>query len=147
LIDATLAAVPKTADFGTLREWLHYRKIRVSVAFAPDGVAAAAAGMEQEFPMSDLLDDALAEQIFAQGLVQGEVDGAQATFRKLLEKYPRGNAIDNAHTWMAIMYRCEGRTQDAQNMNRDIIRRFPNSRHAVYARKRMTEPDGCGMAN
>jgi TolA-binding protein len=75
------------------------------------------------------------------------VAGAQATFRKLMEKYPRGNAIDNAHTWMAIIYRCEGRIQDAQNMNRDIIRRFPNSRHAVYAHKRIAEPDACRMDN
>jgi outer membrane protein assembly factor BamD (BamD/ComL family) len=48
---------------------------------------------------------------------------------------------------MAIIYRCEGRVQDAQNMNRDIIRKFPNSRHAVHAQKRITEPDRCGMEN
>jgi tetratricopeptide (TPR) repeat protein len=147
LIDATLAAVPKTADYSKLREWLHYRKVRVSVAFAAERVGAAVAGMEQEFPASDLLDDVLAEQIFAQGLVQRDVAGAQATFRKLIEKFPRGNAVDNAHTWMAIIYRCEGRIQDAQNMNRDIIRKFPNSRHAVHAQKRITEPDRCGMEN
>jgi len=147
MIDTALATVPKTAPYAKLREWLYYRKVRVSVVFAPKTVTDVVAAMEQEFPTSALLDDVMAEQIFAQGLMLKDLPGAQAIFRKLLEKFPRGNAVDNAHTWMAIIYRCEGRAEDALAMNREIIRRFPNTRHAMYARERMAEPDACRWSN
>jgi TolA-binding protein len=74
-----------------------------------------------------------------------DVNAAEQTFRKLVDAYPRGNALDNAYTWMAIIYRCQGRNNDAQNMNREIIRRFPMTRHAGYARERMAKPDACGL--
>ena len=143
----TLDAVPKTAPHAPLREWLHYRKVRILVQFAPSTVAAAVAAMEQEFPKSQLMDDALAEQIYAEGVMLRDVDAAQRTFRKLLADYPKGNAVDNAYTWMAIVYRCAGRTDEAQKTNRDIIRLFPMTRHARYARDRASKPkaSACGL--
>ena len=79
------------------------------------------------------------------------MDGREfdAAFRKLLAKYPKGNAVDNAYTWMAIIYRCQGRTEDAQRTNRDIIRLFPLTRHARYARERASNPSAsaCGVAD
>jgi tetratricopeptide (TPR) repeat protein len=45
LIDMTLANVPKTADYATLREWLHYRKVRNLVQFNPAAVPKAVATM------------------------------------------------------------------------------------------------------
>jgi TolA-binding protein len=71
----------------------------------------------------------------------GDVDAAQRTFQVLLQKYPNGNAIDNAYSWMEIIYRCAGRKQDAQTMNVEIVRRFPLTRHAKYARDRIAKPD------
>jgi hypothetical protein len=44
------------------------------------------------------------------------------------------------YTWMAVIYRCAGRTDDAQKFNRDIIRLFPMTRHALYAMDRMLHP-------
>src|SRR5262249_2335682 len=105
MINKTLESAPKTAQYARLREWLHYRKIRVLVAFAPEEVSEEVAIMEREFPTSALLDDALAEQIFAQGMSLNDLNAAEVTFRKLINTYPRGNAIDNAYTWMAIIYR------------------------------------------
>jgi hypothetical protein len=48
LIDMTLASVPKSAPHAPLREWLHYRKVRVSTQFAPRTVAEAVAAMTAE---------------------------------------------------------------------------------------------------
>jgi tetratricopeptide (TPR) repeat protein len=145
LIDTTLEHVPKSAQYARLREWLHYRKVRVLVTFDPKTVPDAIAAMERDYPNSALLDDALAEQIYAQGLRLRDVSAAQDTFRRLVDNFPRGNAVDNGYTWMAIIYRCEKRFDDALNMNREIIRRFPATRHAMYARERMARPEGCGI--
>jgi tetratricopeptide (TPR) repeat protein len=149
LIDMTLASVPKEAQHAPLREWLHYRKVRILVQFAPKTVPAAVAAMEQEFPKSQLMDDALAEQIYAEGVMLRDLSAAQTTFRKLLANYPKGNAVDNAYTWMAIVYRCTGRAEDAQKTNRDIIRLFPMTRHARYARDRASNPkvSACGLSD
>jgi hypothetical protein len=143
IIDKTMETVPRTAQYARLREWLHYRKIRVLVAFAPKDVPVGVVAMEREFPHSALLDDALAEQIFVEGMRLKDLNAAETTFRRLVSTYPRANAIDNAYTWMAIIYRCHGRVQDAQNMNREIIRRFPLTRHAMYAQERMANPTNC----
>ena len=145
LVDVTLAAMAQKAQFARFREWLHYRKIRVLVTFDPRKVPAAVAAMEQDVPNSQLLDDALAEEIFAEGIRLGDIDAAQATFRKIVSKFPYGNAIDNAYTWIAIMLRCEGRKEEADKINREIRDRFPGTRHAAYAKERMETPEGCGI--
>jgi tetratricopeptide (TPR) repeat protein len=154
LVDITLQKVPKDLQFAHLREWLYYRKIRILVGsikhgiplqFAPTTVSDAVSAMEAEFPKSQLMDDALAEQIFAQGVLLGNVTAAEATFRKLINTFPNANAVDNAYTWMAIMYRCAGKTAQAEKINRDIIRLFPFSRHARYARERMSHPNQCKL--
>jgi tetratricopeptide (TPR) repeat protein len=145
LIDVSLAAVPKTAQQAPLREWLYYRKARTLVQFAPASVADVVAALEQEYPRSQLLDDALAEQVFAEGVMLRDVDAAQRTFQRLISSFPNGNALDNAYTWMAIIDRCAGRLAEAQKLNREIIRLFPTTRHARYARERTANPKSCGL--
>jgi outer membrane protein assembly factor BamD (BamD/ComL family) len=147
LIDMTLAKVPQSAVFAGLREWLYYRKVRIAAVYAPETVPSVIAAMEQEFPNSSLLDDVLAEQLYAQGVVMHDVQAAETTFQTLLRKYPNGNAVDNAYGWMAILYRCTGHTREALAMNREILRRFPTTRHAIYARDRMAHPEAnnCGL--
>jgi tetratricopeptide (TPR) repeat protein len=146
LIDRTLERTPNNARYSALREWLYYRKARILAVFAPQAISEAIAAMEQEFPKARLLPNALAEELYAEGVMR-DLSAAQRTFRKLVDKYPTSNAIDNAYTWMAIIFRCEGRVEDAQKMNREIIRRFPLTRHAVYAQERMAKPsaEGCGL--
>lgn len=139
MIDATLASLPKDQKFGRLREWLHYRKVRILAVFAPRTVGEAVAAMENDVPSSQLLDDALSEQIYAEGFMLGDLAEAQKSFGKMMSEYPNGNAVDNAHTWMAISYRCAGLSDQAQAMNKEIIRRFPGTRHAGYAMKRMAD--------
>jgi len=146
MLDRSLESVPKTAQYARLREWLHYRKTRLLVTFDHDKVPETVAAMEKEYPISALMDDALAELIFVQGLLLKDANAAENTFRKLVNNFPRGNAVDNGYTWMAIMYRCMGRVQEAQNFNREIIRRFPMTRHAMYAQERLGDPtsnQGC----
>jgi tetratricopeptide (TPR) repeat protein len=145
LINMTLQYAPKTPRNVPLREWLHYRKVRVLVVYKPKSVADAIAAMKEEFPKSRLLDDALAEQLFAEGVVLKDVDAAQRTFQNLVRTYPGGNAVDNSYGWMAIILRCQKRVPEAQDLNREIIRRFPMTRHALYARQRLAQPDGCGL--
>jgi tetratricopeptide (TPR) repeat protein len=152
LIDITLQHTPRDAKFGSLRQWLHYRKVRILTVYAPNLVPDAISGMQQEFPDSELLNDALAEQIFAEGVMLGDVDAAQKTFAELLAKYPDSNGVDNAYSWMTIILRCAGRREEAIEMNNEIIRRFPLTRHAKYALERMADPErwvgsdsGCGL--
>jgi tetratricopeptide (TPR) repeat protein len=142
LIDVTLAST-KAPPYARLREWLYYRKARVSAVFAPDTVPQIFAAMQAEFPASKLLDDVLAEQLFAQGFMKTDFDAAQATFKKLITDYPNGNAVDNAYSWMAIILRCNKRLPEAEKLNREIIKRFPMTRHAAYAKERLTKPEEC----
>jgi outer membrane protein assembly factor BamD (BamD/ComL family) len=103
--------------------------------------------METEFPKSVLLNDALAEEIFAEGAQLKDVEAAEQTFQKLINEFPNGNAVDNAYTWMGIIYRCVGRTDEAAKINMDILRKFPTTRHAIYAMERMLHPEAkaCGL--
>jgi tetratricopeptide (TPR) repeat protein len=141
LIDTTLRSIQKNTQLDRLREWLYFRKVRIVTQYAPETVSDAVAEMAKEFPASPLLNDALAEQIIAEGMMMGDIDAAQRTFEELLRKYPNGNAIDNAYSWMEIIYSCAGRRQEAESMNLEIIRRFPFTRHATYARDRIAHPD------
>jgi tetratricopeptide (TPR) repeat protein len=141
-IDVTLESVPKTAEYAQLREWLYYRKIRVLVQFNPAAVRRAVSAMEGEFARSQLMQHALAEQIYAEGARLEDVEAAEITFRKLLNNFPTGSAIDNAYTWMAISYHCAGRLEDAKRIDKEIIRLFPTTRHAIYASERLSNPGG-----
>ena len=142
LIDVTLANT-KMPAYNRLREWLYYRKARVAAVFAPETMPDIFTAMSGEFPASKLLDDVLAEQIFAQGLIKKDLNAARATFNKLVSSYPNGNAIDNAYSWMGIILRCNGQLDEAEKINREITRRFPLTRHAGYARARMADPKTC----
>jgi TolA-binding protein len=141
LIAMTLQAAPRQAPYTRLREWLYYRRVRVLAVFDPAAMPGAIAAMKQEFPNSILMNDALAEQIFADGITLKNPDAAEAVFRKLLQQYPNGNAVDNAYSWMEIALRCAGRLQEAQAINEQIIQRFPMTRHAAYARVRLAHPE------
>jgi tetratricopeptide (TPR) repeat protein len=145
LIDLTLDAVPKNGQHAALRQWLLYRKVRIMAVYKPEAIHEPIAAMEKEFPGSKLLDDVYAEQVFALGIMLKDVKAAEATFKFLINKYPNGNAIDNAHSWIGILYRCVGRKDDAQSINREILRRFSMTRHAKYARERMAKPDDCSL--
>jgi outer membrane protein assembly factor BamD (BamD/ComL family) len=132
---------PQGPDYARLREWLHYRKVRALAQFAPEAVASEISAMQREFPASKLLGNAMAEQIFAEGIMMKDPDAAQKTFNELLAKYPDSNAVDNAYSWMAISLRCAERLDAAQRINQEIVRRFPLTRHAQYARERLANPN------
>ena len=111
----------------------------------PQKVSDAVTAMQKEYPKSELLNDALAEQIYAEGAIMKDVPAAERTFQELLKDFPQGNAVDNAYSWMAIIYRCAHKADLAKKTNMDIIRRFPLTRHARYAAERMLHPDECGL--
>jgi len=144
LISATLEHTAGMADYAKLREWLYYREARILAVFRPLELGAAVAAMEQEFPQSELLDDVKAEQIFAQGIMLGDVEAARASFDEVVSRFASGNAADNAHSWMQIVFRCALRMEEAEAVNDEIIRLYPMTRHAIYARERRDTPDRWG---
>ena len=143
MIDATLDKTAKNPAHGQLREWLYYRKARIMAVYQPERTVDVVGAMQREFPNSKLLDDAMAEQIYAQGIEMGDPQAARTTFQKLLAAFPNGNAVDNAYSWMSIILRTACKTDEEQTIERDLIRRFPLTRHARYARERLAKPIRC----
>jgi tetratricopeptide (TPR) repeat protein len=143
LAQLSLDRLPKTPEFSQLRKWLHYKRITLLAQFSPLKVGAANAELEKEFPNSILLNDGMAEQVFAEAVVMGDMIKATATFNALRHKFPTGNAVDNAYSWMAIGWTCAGQPVKARKLNEEIIRLFPLTRHARYAHERLREPHAC----
>lgn len=143
VIQRSLEALPKTAAFSALRRWLHYKRIRLLAQFDPVRVAAANAEFHDEFPDSSLLDDVMAEQVFVEAVAIGDMTKAAATFDILRQRYPNGNAIDNAYSWMAIGWACTGQPLKAREIDQQIVRLFPSTRHARFARERLDKPTNC----
>lgn len=142
----TLASVPRAAPYASLREWLHYRKVRILVQYNAPSVPAAVAAMWAEFPQGNFMGAALAEEVFAEGAEMKDLHAAEQTFRKLIADL--SNAVDNGYTWMAIIYRCMGRAEEARKTNADILRLSPRTRHARLAEQRMAHPEAkaCGLS-
>ena len=116
LIDLTLAST-QTAAYARLREWLYYRKVRISVRFSPNTIPGTIAAMTAEFPTSRLLDDALAEQLYWQAIVLDDLDAARKTFQQLVDNHPKGNAVDNAYALMVEILSSKGHCEEANKMN------------------------------
>ena len=140
LIELSLQKIPRDPDYTKLREWLHFRYVRVLTLFAPERIPGAIAAMRQEFPNSPLINDTMAEQVYSDGIVMKDTGAAEKAFMDLLRQYPNGNAVDNAFSWMAITERCAGRDKLAEDLNKEIVHRFPMTRHAVAARARLADP-------
>jgi hypothetical protein len=143
LAQRALDLLPRNASFQKLREWLHYKRIAILAQFDPTKVADANAAFQAEFPASRLLDDTMAEQVFAEAVIVGDMTKATATFNTLQQKYPSANAVDNAYSWMAIGWTCVGQPAKAREIDQQIVRRFALTRHALFARKRLRDPQAC----
>ncbi|MDE5446384.1 hypothetical protein GWG65_34490 [Bradyrhizobium sp. CSA207] len=143
LAQRALDLLPRDASFQKLREWLHYKRITLLAQFDPTKVADANAAFQTEFPASRLLDDSMAEQVFAEAVIVGDMAKATATFNTLQQKYAAANAVDNAYSWMAIGWTCVGQPAKAREIDQQIIRRFALTRHALFARQRLRHPQAC----
>jgi hypothetical protein len=129
-----------------LREWLMYRRVRILVQFDPKTVEAAVQSLEREYPHSNLLDDAYVEWLYTQAfMLRATPAVVGATFHLIAERFPKANAIDNAYNWYAVYLQCMKDYQAARSINLEIIRRFPMTRHAIYATARLAKPQGCKM--
>jgi tetratricopeptide (TPR) repeat protein len=143
LAQRALNRLPRNASFQTLREWLHYKRITLLAQFDPTKVADANAAFQAEFPTSRLLDDAMAEQVFAEAVILGDMAKATVTFNTLQQRYPAANAVDNSYSWIAIGWTCVGQPAKAREIDQQIVRRFPLTRHALFARERLRSPQAC----
>ena len=139
MIKLSIEQVPATVQYAKLRQWLHYRKIRILVRYAPSQVAAAYTNLEGEFPNSNLLDDALTEQLYAEGVIMSDLTAMRATFAKIKEKFTNSNSIDNAYNWMVIVLKNEGKHAEAKTLNLEMIRRFLLTRMGKIARERRSK--------
>ena len=117
--------MPASPQYVSLREWLYYRKVRILTEFDPQKVPDAVAAMEKNIQNRSCSNDPMAEQIYAEGAILKNVPAAERTFQELLKDFPNGNAMDNAYSWMAIIYRCAHKADLAKSTNMEIIRRFP----------------------
>ena len=142
LIDVTLKAVPAkssvrfAARMAVLSQSAHPRLIAKVPTQSPRW---------KEYPKSELLERSMAEQIYAEGAILKNVPAAERTFQELLKDFPNGNAMDNAYSWMAIIYRCAHEADLAKSTNMEIIRRFP-----LYAPREIcsgahVSSDDCGL--
>ncbi len=149
LIDMTIDHLSNTSSCPSLVEWLYYRKARISSVYSPETTHEVVRAMESRCSNSRLLNNVLAEEIFAEGIILRDVPAAEKTFARLINTYPDGNAVDNAYSWMAIIYRCAGLQDRAQNTNREIVRKFPATRHAIYAIERLSHPEAtaCSLSS
>jgi len=143
LAQHALDLLPRTSSFQKLREWLHYKRITILAQFDPPKVAEANAAFQAEYPSSRLIDDSMAEQVFAEAVIVGNMAQATTTFDTLQHKYPAANAVDNAYSWMAIGWTCAGQPVKAREIDEQIVRRYTLTRHALFARKRLRDPQAC----
>lgn len=138
-----LQSLPRTTEYSKFREWLHYKRVTLLSQFDPVAVAAANAEFRREFRQSLLLDDTLAEQVFAEAVTIGDMAKATETFDELRQNYPSSNALDNAYSWMAIGWTCVGQPEKAREIDQQIVQLFPQTRHARYAEERLQAPAAC----
>ena len=147
LLNRSLELLPRSSAHSKFRQWLHYKRIRLLAQFDPIEVSRANQEFYNEFPRSMLLDDTMAEQVFAEAVIIGYMAKATETFNSLQQRYPDANALDNAHSWMAIGWSCKGRPDKAREIDLQIIRFFPLTRHARFARERIQNPQACSAMN
>ena len=117
----------------------------------------AAETLLKNFPSSQYCDDVMADIVYIQAIVLDKRNDARKTLNTLVVEYPDGNALDNAHNWLAMSLRncCEyyyscsddnarygsaeyrqekkAKCDEAKALYKEIIRKFPDTRFALYA--------------
>lgn len=139
LVETALAKTRGKPEFAKFREWLHYRRIRVIAAVRPDEIDRYIGEFEQEAPYSDLLDDAEAERIFVLAYRTKSPEKAFVRLAEMKSKFHGGNALDNAYSWAARGYYCAGNIAEGRKIDIEITKRFPLTRHALYALRRLSQ--------
>lgn len=100
--------------------------------------------LEQEFPSSALMPDALLEMTEAQ-LRTGQAEAAMSTWRRLIDAYPSTSQGRAAYLQLASTLLDRGRTTDAEESYRALIALHPTSDEAALAAeslKRMLASQG-----
>uniref|UniRef100_UPI00356AD5A6 tetratricopeptide repeat protein n=1 Tax=Pontibacterium sp. TaxID=2036026 RepID=UPI00356AD5A6 len=86
-----------------------------------------------EHPKHHLADDALAEIAVYYLLWERDNAKARKYLNQVVERYPEGNAVDNALNWIAWSYRAESKYQQALSAYLDLVKKEPLSRFVEYA--------------
>lgn len=93
-----------------------------------------------EFPDSQFADDAMAE-LGVPYLLWGRPRPQKAIeyFRRVIEEYPKANAVDNSYNWIAYTHLKERNCLEAQKAYKYIEGRFPLTRFAKYAERNLAK--------
>ena len=114
-----------------------YMKILALVRWKPAEVEKVVNEFCQKYPDSEFTDDVLAEMTFLQVEVQGNIDAARKTVRRILRKYAKRNAVDNALNWLSIGLWRKNRINGAEEIDKKIIAQFSGTRFSYYAKRRL----------
>ncbi len=92
------------------------------------------------YPHHSFADDAMAEigvSYLLWGYGSADDETARDWFRKTIDSYPNGNAIDNCYNWIAWSYYKEGNYQESFNYYSLLLEREPLSRFVEYAKNQI----------
>lgn len=86
-----------------------------------------------EYPNHHLADDALTEIAVYYLLWQRDSSKARKFLNRVIDRYPSGNAVDNALNWKAWSYINESKYQQALSAYMELVKKEPMSRFVKYA--------------
>jgi outer membrane protein assembly factor BamD (BamD/ComL family) len=123
---------------------LKYLKIRISEFEYPQLTEDCVNDFLKNNSTSMLVDDVLAELVYTESFILEDFIKAEKYLNILQNQYPKENACDNAMFWLAYGYEHsfnDNHKKIAKVKYRDIINKYPTSRFALYAIKRIKRID------
>lgn len=127
------------SDTDLIQKYL-YLEIRYYKDILPEKVGEVVDRMVRIDPDHHLVDDAMAEQVYALTNSTGAVFQAEVVAEKMERMFPEGNALDNALNWIAVAHRHLYGRKNENRIDWEIIQKFPNTRFALYSWIRIFDP-------
>ncbi len=137
VFDSAVAQFPRSVTL----EKIEFLRILAYREWSPELTSRQVDQFLTTYPNSQLADDALAELVFVHSY-QGNLEEVESTLNRLLNGFPKDNAVDNAVNWAARAYERRAQfdpsyTARAVELYQTIVERFPTSRIAGVARDRL----------
>ncbi|TVR17926.1 MAG: hypothetical protein EA401_00150 [Planctomycetota bacterium] len=85
-------------------------------------------------PRAPWADDLLIRRGVVAYSCQSQPEEALAHYRRVLREYPRGDQVETATYFIAVLHHWEGHFDAAERLYRDFLRRYPRSTYAESVR-------------